>query len=248
MIKNPIPDLKGKNIAILAMGNSQLDYHKMVTHSKKFDEVWAINAMVGVLKRIDRAFIMDPVSRFFDTNDAGNMTTMMKETLPTIECPIYTCELDKRVSALEEYPIETIVKDLNCGYFNNTIAYAIAFALWNQVGGVNMFGADFTYKGNLYFAESGRACCEFWLAKCMDEGIIVQVAVTSGLLDADVPLQEKMYGYHRLEDPFVTYMVEDKLKICRWSEVEKQKAIPIGLVGRKDGQIEEGLIVEPEKY
>ena len=248
MIKNPIPDLKGKNIAILAMGNSQLDYHKMVTHSKKFDEVWAINAMVGVLKRIDRAFIMDPVSRFFDTNDAGNMTTMMKETLPTIEYPIYTCELDKRVSALEEYPIETIVKDLDCGYFNNTIAYAIAFALWNQVGGVNMFGADFTYKGNLYFAESGRACCEFWLAKCMDEGIIVQVAVTSGLLDADVPLQEKMYGYHRLEDPFVTYMVEDKLKICKWSTVEKQKAIPIGLVGRKDGQIEEGLIVEPKKY
>jgi len=248
MIKKPLPDLKGKNIAILAMGNSQLDYHKMVTHSKKFDEVWAINAMVGVLKRIDRAFIMDPVSRFFDTNDAGNMTTMMKETLPTVEYPIYTCELDERVSALEEYPIETIVKELDCGYFNNTIAYAIAFALWNQVGGINMFGADFTYKGNLYFAESGRACCEFWLAKCMDEGIIVQVAVTSGLLDADVPLQEKMYGYHRLEDPFVTYMVEDKLKICRWSTVEKQKAIPIGLVGRKDGQIEEGLIVEPEKY
>ena len=248
MIKNPIPELKGKNIAILAMGNSQLDYHKMVTHSKKFDEVWAINAMVGVLKRVDRAFIMDPVSRFFDTDDAGNMTTMMRETLPTVECPIYTCELDKRVPALEEYPIETIVKDLDCGYFNNTISYAIAFALWNEVGGINMFGADFTYKSNLLFAESGRACCEFWLAKCMDEGIIVQVAVTSGLLDADVPLQEKMYGYHRLEDPLVTYMVENKLKICRWSEVEKQKAIPMGLVGRKDGQVQEGLIVEPEKY
>lgn len=248
MIKNPIPELKGKNIAILAMGNSQLDYHKMVTHSKKFDEVWAINAMVGVLKRVDRAFIMDPVSRFFDTDDAGNMTTMMRETLPTVECPIYTCELDKRVPALEEYPIEIIVKELDCGYFNNTIAYAIAFALWNEVGGINMFGADFTYKSNLLFAESGRACCEFWLAKCMDEGIIVQVAVTSGLLDADVPLQEKMYGYHRLEDPFVTYMVENKLKICRWSEVEKQKAIPMGLVGRKDGQVQEGLIVEPEKY
>ena len=248
MIKNPIPELKGKNIAILAMGNSQLDYHKMVTHSKKFDEVWAIIAMVGVLKRVDIAFIMDPVSRFFDTDDAGNMTTMMRETLPTVECPIYTCELDKRVPALEEYPIETIVKDLDCGYFNNTISYAIAFALWNEVGGINMFGADFTYKSNLLFAESGRACCEFWLAKCMDEGIIVQVAVTSGLLDADVPLQEKMYGYHRLEDPFVTYMVENKLKICRWSEVEKQKAIPMGLVGRKDGQVQEGLIVEPEKY
>ena len=225
----PIPELEGKNIAILAMGNSQLDYHKMVTHSKKFDEVWAINAMIGVLKKVDRAFIMDPVSRFFDTDDAGNMTVMMKETLPTADYPIYTCELDKRVEALEEYPIKEVATDLHCGYFNNTISYAIAFALWNKVGGVNMFGADFTYKGNLYFAEQGRGCCEFWLAKCIDAGIIVQVALTSGLLDADVPIQEKLYGYHRLEDPYVTYMIDDELKICKWSEVEKQQAIPIGL-------------------
>jgi hypothetical protein len=230
------------------MGNSQLDYHKMVTHSKSFDEVWAINAMIGVLKRINRAFVMDPVSRFFDTGDAGNMTVMMREALPTADYPIYTCELDKRVPALEEYPIESIALELDCGYFNNTIAYAIAFALWNKVGSINMFGADFTYKGNLYFAEQGRGCCEFWLAKCMDTGIIVQIALTSSLLDADVPIQEKMYGYHRLEDPVVTYMMNDELKICRWSEVEKQQAIPIGLVGRKDGQIQEGLIVEPEKY
>ena len=247
MLKEPIPELEGKNIAILAMGNSQLDYHKMITHSKKFDEVWAINAMIGVLKRTDRAFVMDPVSRFFDTDDAGNMTTMMKETLPIVDCPIYTCELDKRVESLEEYPIKEIVTDLHCGYFNNTISYAIAFALWNKVGGISMFGADFTYKGNLHFAEQGRGCCEFWLAKCIDAGIIVQVALTSGLLDADVPVQEKLYGYHRLEDPYVTYMVDDELKICKWSEVEKQQAIPIGLVGRHDEQVQEG-IVEPKKH
>ena len=243
----PILELEGKNIAIIAMGNSQLDYHKMITHSKTFDEVWAINAMIGVLKRVDRAFVMDPVSRFFDTDDAGNMTVMMRETLPVADYPIYTCDLDKRVPALIEYPIEEVVTDLDCGYFNNTIAYAIAFALWNNVGGISMFGADFTYKGNLYFAEQGRGCCEFWLAKCMDKGIIVQVALTSGLLDADVPVQEKLYGYHRLEDPFVTYTINDEIKICRWSEVEKQQAIPIGLVGRHDGQVQEG-IVEPEKY
>ena len=247
MLKKPIPELEGKNIAIIAMGNSQLDYHKMVTHSKSFDEVWAINAMIGVLKRINRAFVMDPVSRFFDTGDAGNMTVMMREALPIADYPIYTCELDKRVPALEEYPIESIALELDCGYFNNTISYAIAFALWNKVGGVSMFGADFTYKGNLYFAEQGRGCCEFWLAKCMDTGIIVQIALTSSLLDADVPIQEKMYGYHRLEDPVVTYMMNDELKICRWSEVEKQQAIPIGLVGRHDGQVQEG-IVEPKKY
>ena len=247
MIKEPIPELEGKNIAIIAMGNSQLDYHKMITHSKKFDEVWANNAMIGVLKRTDRAFVMDPVGRFFDTDDAGNMTAMMKETLPIVDYPIYTCELDKRVPALEEYPLESVATDLHCGYFNNTISYAIAFALWNKVSGVSMFGADFTYKGNLHFAEQGRGCCEFWLAKCIDAGIIVQVALTSGLLDADVPVQEKLYGYHRLEDPYVTYMVDDKLKVCKWSEVEKQQAIPMGLIGRHDEQVQEA-VVEPKKY
>ena len=248
MIKKPIKELEGKNIAIVAMGNSQLDYHKMITHSHQFDEVWAINAMIGVLKKADRAFIMDPVSRFFDTEDAGNMTVMMKETLPTIDYPIYTCELDKRVSALEEYPITSIVKDLNCSYFNNTIAYAIAFALWNKVSGINMFGADFTYKSNLYFAESGRGCCEFWLAKCTDADITIQVALSSGLLDSDVPIKEKLYGYHRLEDPIVTYTEDDQLKVCNWSEVEQQQAIPIGLVGRHNEPLQEGIIVEPKKY
>ena len=58
MIKKPIKALEGKNIAIVAMGNSQLDYHKMVTHSHEFDEVWAINAMIGVLKIMDRVFII----------------------------------------------------------------------------------------------------------------------------------------------------------------------------------------------
>ena len=53
--------------------------------------------------------------------------------------------------------------------------------------------------------------------------------------------------YNKIEDPFVTYTINDEIKICRWSEVEKQQAIPIGLVGRHDGQVQEG-IVEPEKY
>ena len=64
-----------------------------------------------------------------------------------------------------------------------------------------MFGADFTYKGNLHFAEAGRACVEFWLSKCISAGIVVSVAPRSGLLDTDVPVQDKVYGYHRLQNP-----------------------------------------------
>jgi len=185
---------KDRNIAIVAMGQSQIDFHLSQVHSVLFDEVWAINAMIGVLPNIDKAFILDPMSRFLDTHDAGGMTDMMRRTLPLVDYPIYSCELDSRVPAVEEYPLESVVKDLGCSYFNNTIAYAIAYALWAKVGSISIFGVDFTYKTNMHFAESGRACVEFWIAKCIDSGIDVSIAPKSSLLDTDIDIKDKLYG------------------------------------------------------
>jgi len=153
MLKKPIKALKGKNIAIVAMGESQLDFHIARTHSQEFDEVWAINAMAGIIPNPDRVFAMDPMSRFFDTEDAGGQTTLMRKTLSTINCPVYSVELDKRTPSVELYPIEAIIQDTDCGYLNNTVAYAIAFAYWNKVGSISMFGADFTYKKLVYFVS-----------------------------------------------------------------------------------------------
>ena len=161
MLDKPIEDLEGKNVALVAMGQSQIDYHLARTHSLTFDEVWAVNAMIGVLPEIDRAFVLDPMSRFFDTEDAGTMTPMMRKYLPKVEYPIYTCELDERVPYAEEFPLAPLIEDLGCAYFNNTVAYAVAFALWNKVSHLTIFGVDFTYQTNMHFAESGKACCEF---------------------------------------------------------------------------------------
>jgi len=233
--------VEGKHIALVAMGQSQLDYHMSITHSVEYDEVWAINSMCSVVKT-DRVFMMDPVSRFFDTDDAGPQTEVMRKILPTLECPVYSCELDKRVPAIELYPLEKIIKDLGCAYFNNTIAYAIAFALWKKVGKFSIFGADFSYTTNVHFGELGRACCEFWLSKCMDAGIDVSVAARSPMLDTNVALKEKLYGYHRLENPPVVYLKNGGLKVAKLSEVEHEE-IPTGVSGRNDIGAP-----EPKKY
>jgi hypothetical protein len=240
-----IEELEGKDVAIVAMGLSQIDFHLSQAHSIKFDEVWAINAMIGVLPDIDRAFILDPMSRFLDTEDAGGMTNMMRAKLPKAHCPIYTCELDQRVPAAVEYPLEEIVASLGCSYFNNTVAYSIAFALWAKVKSISVFGVDFTYNSNMHFAEAGRGCVEFWLSKCIDAGIEVSIAPRSSLMDTDVDIKDKLYGYHRLNDSKITYQDNDGLiKVCKWSEVEKEEEKkPIGIINRKD------LIpVEPDKY
>ena len=228
-----IKELEGKKVAIVAMGKSQLDYHLSISHSKEYDEVWAINSMCAVVKA-DRVFMMDPASRFFDTNDPGPQTKVMRKILPQIKCPVYSCELDKRAPSIELYPLEKIIDSLGCGYLNNTIAYAIAFAALNNVGKLSMYGADFSYTTNVHFGEMGRACCEFWLAKCMGMGIEVSVAATSSMLDTNVPEREKLYGYHRLEDPLVVYLKDGDLKTTEFSNIEINDEKPVGVSGRQD--------------
>ena len=172
-----------------------------MSHGNEYDEVWAINAMAGIARQVDRTFMMDPPSRFLDTEDAGSQTHLMTKVLKTHPGPIYTCKLDERCTNLVEFPLLDVVKDTGSSYLNNTVCFAIAFALYNKAARLNMFGVDFTYKGNLHFAEAGRACVEFWLSKCITAGMIVSVAPRSGLLDTDVPLKDKIYGYHRLDNP-----------------------------------------------
>ncbi len=243
----PKKELEGSSVAIVAMGQSQIDFHLAQTHSVEFDEVWAINAMIGVLPRIDRAFILDPMSRFLDTEDAGTMTPMMRKYLPQCEFPIYTCELDDRVPSAVEYPIESIVGDLGCSYFNNTIPYTIAYALWSKVKKISLFGIDFTYRNNMHFAEAGRSCTEFWLSKCINAGMQIEVAPRSTLLDTDIGFEEKLYGYHRLNDPKVSYQNGAGMKVCNLSEMQLEpEPKPVGIINRKDLNLTEPT--EPNKY
>ena len=196
----PIKELEGKKVAIIGLGASQIDYVIGKENSVEWDEVWVINSALSVFE-CDRVFMLDPASRFLDTDDAGNQTDVMRKLLPVFDKPIYTCQLDDRVPALVEFPIEEVIKDQRCAYMNTTVAYSLAFAAYNRVGEVDLFGMDFSYKNNLHFAEAGRACLEFWICKMIAMGIKVGVSPRSSLLDQNVDLQERLYGYHRLADP-----------------------------------------------
>jgi len=85
-------------------------------------------------------------------------------------------------------------------------------------------------------AESGRACVEFWCAIAISRGVKIEIAHTSGLLDTNVPENEKLYGYHRLEDPMVQTVKDGSLLIARQSEVKPPDPIdsdPV-IFGRHD--------------
>lgn len=215
----PIKELEGKKVAIIGLGASQIDYVIGKENSVEWDEVWVINSALSVFD-CDRVFMLDPASRFLDTDDAGNQTDVMRKLLPTFDKPIYTCQLDERVPALVEYPLEEVIKDQRCAYMNTTVSYALAFAAWNKVGEVDLFGMDFSYKNNLHFAEAGRACLEFWICKMIALGVKVGVSPRSSLLDQNVPIEERLYGYHRLPNPKIAMPnPEGEWVVCNRSEL-----------------------------
>ena len=214
-----LPELQGKKVAIIGLGASQIDYVIGVENSKTWDEVWTINSALSVFD-CDRVFMLDPVSRFLDTEDAGNQTDVMRRLLPTFDKPIYTCELDERVPALVEYPLEQVVIDQRCAYMNTTVAYSLAFAAYHEVRHVDLFGMDFSYRKNLHFAEAGRACVEFWICKLIAMGITVGVSPRSSLLDQNVDVNERLYGYHRLPNPKIAMPnSEGEWVVCNRSEL-----------------------------
>ena len=221
-----IRDLEGKKVAIIGLGASQIDYVIGRENSAVWDEVWCINSSISVFK-CDRVFMMDPASRYLDTEDAGNQTDVMRRLLPDFDpaIPIYSCELDERVPAVVEYPINDVIGDQKCAYMNTTVAYAIAFALYNKVGHIDLYGMDCSYKHNLHFAEAGRACVEFWVSRCISNGVSVGCSPRSALLDSNVEPHERLYGYHRLDDPLLATPDEDgQWLVCKRSQFAEAQA------------------------
>ena len=86
----------------------------------------------------------------------------------------------------------------------------------------------------------------------MHLGVKVEVAKTSALLDTDVIAEERLYGYHRLEDPLVTmsdgkgFMTSMKRSEAMAMQEQEKEQEPI-LIDRNDSHLEP-KIGEPKKW
>ena len=227
--------MKNKNIAIVGLGNSFSEYILAKIRSEKFDEVWAINSMSGVIYH-DKCFMMDPPSRFLDTPNAGKQTNIMADRLKQkINIPIFSCTLDKRCPDVVEFPLQEVIQKTGYAYLNNTVAYSFAYAIAQEVSELHLYGIDFTHKA-INFAEAGRACYEFWLAIPISKGIKINIAHNSSLLDMNVPEDQKLYGYHRLDDPLVSSATNGSMLITKKSKLEPPEPLDAtpNIIGRED--------------
>ena len=193
-----------ESVAIVAMGASSHTYMSVASQAgdrhRVADETWVINAMAGVLAH-DRVFHMDDM-RLQEMRAAVNPKSNvagLANWLRTHPGPIYTSRAYPEFPGAVEFPLAEVMTKTGHGYFNSTVAYALAYALHMKLtqGGptrLELYGMDFSYP-NGHKREKGRACVEFWLGLCSAHGMDIIIAQDSTLMDACVPEPEKMYGY-----------------------------------------------------
>jgi hypothetical protein len=76
-----------------------------------------------------------------------------------------------------------VINSCGIAYFNNTAAYAVAYAVHIGVKKISMYGCDYTYP-NAHDAEKGRACTEFHLGIAKARGIRIGLTDKTSLMDA----------------------------------------------------------------
>lgn len=192
------------HVAILALGPSleaYVDHVKRLGSRHAFaDEVWAINAVADVIQ-CDRVFHMDDV-RVQEIRAAAQPASNIAAMLPWLKRhpgPIYTSRPHEDYPGLVAFPLADVIRAC-CGvaYFNNTGAYAVAFAIYLGVRKISLFGFDYTYP-NAHDAEKGRACVEFLLGIARARGIAIGLPDRTTLLDGVATQAERLYGYDTLD-------------------------------------------------
>ena len=187
-------------VAIVALGPSGLSYARMAEGlgywRNEYDKLYLINGFVNVFWPPDGSaigFAMDDVRIQEARAKAGNKKIgYLLESYKKHPGPIFTSRTHPDYPALKEFPLEDVINSCGRDYFNNTVAYALAYGIHERVESMAVYGADYTYKDR-HVAEAGRACCEYWLGVATARGIKVGISRQSQLMDACEPGQP--YGY-----------------------------------------------------
>jgi hypothetical protein len=195
-VEPPVP----RSVALVAMGSSHSTYTRLCAlRGSRFrvaDETWSINAMGGCIQ-VDRLFVMDDIRRILEDYETSHPTSTeagVVETVRNHRGLVYTPVAYPEYPGTVAYPLEDVVRSIGHSYLNNSVAYAVAFAIHIGVKKLGLYGCDFTYPDRA-FAESGRACVEFLLAGAMHRGMELEISHDSTLMDASVPVEKKLYGF-----------------------------------------------------
>lgn len=192
-----------EHVAIVGLGPSAQSYIDTIERHggrhARFDQVWVINTFGDVLQH-DVLFFMDNIANVMreaeeesrDPDQRAKLRQMLA-WLKKHPGPVFTSIPHPDYPGTVAFPLEEVVRKVGTQYLNNSVAYAVVFAICIGVKKISLYGCDYTYNENGH-EGTGRGCTEFWLGVAAAKGIEVAVTRTSTLLGSNAP-ERRFYGY-----------------------------------------------------
>jgi hypothetical protein len=144
-------------------------------------EVWGVNQVYRIAKRLDKLFITDGRYR----PDTGEVAWKWDE-LNALNIPVISLHRFPEIKKLSVYPYRRIVEHfdgMGREFFTNSICYMIAYALYKGYEKIRMYGIDMATSME-YILERGGI--EYWVGRA--EGMGVGVENTKGSMVCRTPM------------------------------------------------------------
>lgn len=191
-----------RSVCMVALGHSMNDFVREAMSNHRFnnpyDEIWTLNRGVASIKA-DKIFAMDDLRYLALMPGNGAYGAKLQQC----GIPIITSTVYPEFPSSCAYPYAEIKEFIGDDVFNvNTVAYALAYAMYTGVKEIAIYGADFFYpNGNT--AEAGGQAVAFLLGLCRFFGIQYKLPQSTTLLYCNKIVQRgnvierPPYGYHR---------------------------------------------------
>jgi len=155
---------------------------------EEYDQVWVINGMSGILRKYDKIFHMDSLD---------NALTIPKD-LPK-RMPIVTSAHHPDYKT-EEFPIQDVADKFGSIYINNSVSYALVYAMLKGANHIGLFGCDFNPHNSMdaMKCDAGASNMEYWISKAETMGISFEIPKGCRLMGMDG--DRRLYGYETQPD------------------------------------------------
>jgi hypothetical protein len=172
-------------------------------------EIWALNDMHALGIKPHRWFEL----HIWDEWKLRHPGT--EEYLKTCGVPVYMHEINHNIPTSVKYPIEDIISRFNRKYFQSTVDYLIALALYEGFEEIHIYGVNMAASDE-YGHQKPSA--EYWLGRAEGMGVEIHLPESCDLLKGYF-----MYGYEAKQKNDFVKKGQTRLKQLEAEAKEFQK-------------------------
>jgi hypothetical protein len=155
-------------------------------------EIWGINDIYRHIPRFDRFFQLhkpEQLDKEHKAHPERDNAEINRASIMNMQCPVYLQEADPEIPHTIKFPLQELIDTFSpyfvepehTKYFTNTIAYLLAFAIYEGFEEIHVYGVDMAMSSE--FSQQ-RPSCEFWLGVAVGRGSKIHVPNQADLLKA----------------------------------------------------------------